>query len=274
MCGYPPEDLVLKPFFQDRVEAAVAALAAETDDGGPAWRWSARPGAKAASSLQRRAAACSTAARSSRLRFKVRPAQLRRVRREAGLRPGAAAGPGQLPRRAPGPADLRGHLDARRGRVPARVRRRDPDRAERLAVRGRQDRPCACKYAVARVTETGLPLVYVNQVGGQDELVFDGASFVLDADCGLAAQLPGFEEGLAVTRWRRGADGWVCDAGRGRAAHRRPGGDLPRDVLGLRDYVDKNGFPGRRPGHVGRHRFGALGGGRGRRAGRRTACTA
>ena len=48
--------------------------------------------------------------------------------------------------------------------------------------------------AVARVTESGLPLIYVNQVGGQDELVFDGASFALHADRSLAFQLPAFTE--------------------------------------------------------------------------------
>ena len=52
--------------------------------------------------------------------------------------------------------------------------------------------------AVARVVESGLPLIYVNQVGGQDELVFDGASFVLNADGSLAVQLPAWEETLAA----------------------------------------------------------------------------
>ena len=60
--------------------------------------------------------------------------------------------------------------------------------------------------AVARVTETGLPLIYCNQVGGQDELVFDGASFVLNADRRLVAQAKAFEEDLLLTKWRRGAD--------------------------------------------------------------------
>ena len=100
-------------------------------------------------------------------------------------------------------------------------------------------------HAVARVTETGLPLVYVNQVGGQDELVFDGASFVLGADRGLRAQAPSFVEHLTATRWTRTAsDGWDCAPG-------EIAPELPDDestyramVLGLRDYVNKNGFPG------------------------------
>ena len=98
--------------------------------------------------------------------------------------------------------------------------------------------------AVARVTETGLPLAYLNQVGGQDELVFDGASFVLNADCSLAAQMPAWEEGLVITRWSRGSDGWSCAR---EEPARIPIGEAAAYaacVQGLRDYVDKNGFPG------------------------------
>ncbi len=100
--------------------------------------------------------------------------------------------------------------------------------------------------AVARVTESGLSLIYVNQVGGQDELVFDGASFVLGADRELKAQAPAFENHIALTRWTRDADsdGWVCAV-----ADRAPPPDgleaiYRAMVLGLRDYVGKNGFPG------------------------------
>ena len=72
--------------------------------------------------------------------------------------------------------------------------------------------------AVARVTETGLPLVCANQTGGQDELVFDGSSFALGADRALKAHAPAFREALLVTRWERGGDGF----GRaGRASWRR-----------------------------------------------------
>ena len=100
--------------------------------------------------------------------------------------------------------------------------------------------------AVARVTETGLPLAYVNQVGGQDELVFDGASFVLNADRSLAVQLPSWEEHVAMTEWTRGEDGWACTRG---PVHKIAQGEgdgaaYAACVLGLRDYVTKNGFPG------------------------------
>jgi NAD+ synthase len=99
--------------------------------------------------------------------------------------------------------------------------------------------------SVKRVTENGLPIVYVNQVGGQDELVFDGASFVLNADCKLAAQLPSWAEAVRLTKWTRGGNGqWWCAPGE----IVKP---LPRIeeiyralVTGLRDYVTKNRFPG------------------------------
>ncbi len=98
--------------------------------------------------------------------------------------------------------------------------------------------------SVARVTETGLPLIYLNMVGGQDELVFDGASYVLNADRSIAMQMPAWGEHLAVTDWSRTPEGWVCAAG---ARVMLPEGDAAAYsacVLGLRDYVTKNGFPG------------------------------
>ncbi|MCC7251582.1 NAD+ synthase [Hyphomicrobium sp.] len=98
--------------------------------------------------------------------------------------------------------------------------------------------------AVARVTEAGLPLAYVNQVGGQDELVFDGASFVLNADHVLAGQLSAWEEEIAITEWTRTTSGWACTKA---PVHRLTEGDAAAYhacVLGLRDYVDKNRFPG------------------------------
>ncbi len=98
--------------------------------------------------------------------------------------------------------------------------------------------------AVARVTESGLPLVYLNQVGGQDELVFDGASFVLNADRLLGAQLPAFRESLAMTSWRRDADGWRCVDGPVGTVEEGEEADYAAIVLGLRDYVEKNRFPG------------------------------
>ncbi|MGH6868634.1 MAG: NAD+ synthase, partial [Methylocella sp.] len=98
--------------------------------------------------------------------------------------------------------------------------------------------------AVARVAESQLPLVYLNQCGGQDELVFDGASFGLNADCSRAFQLPAFAPVVAKTVWERGAKGFVCVEGPRCDIEEGYEADYAACVLGLRDYVNKNGFPG------------------------------
>jgi NAD+ synthase len=104
------------------------------------------------------------------------------------------------------------------------------------------------QLAVQRVNETGLPLIYVNQVGGQDELVFDGASFALGADHTLAAQLPAFEEAIELTEWTRLPEakggGWACAPARREAPDSGMEPVYGALILGLRDYVNKNRFPG------------------------------
>ena len=99
--------------------------------------------------------------------------------------------------------------------------------------------------AVSRVVETGLPLIYLNQLGGQDELVFDGASFVLNADKAVALALPGWQERVVVTDWTRNADGkWACAPGERVGEESRESAVYHAMMLGLRDYVNKNRFPG------------------------------
>ncbi|MCX7902576.1 MAG: NAD+ synthase [Burkholderiaceae bacterium] len=92
----------------------------------------------------------------------------------------------------------------------------------------------------ANVSRFGLPLVYANLVGGQDELVFDGASFVLDAHGALVQMAPQFEEQLLFVDFDDGAPrpGAIAELG---SLERQAYGAL---VLGVRDYVGKNGFPG------------------------------
>ena len=97
--------------------------------------------------------------------------------------------------------------------------------------------------AQERVRENNLPLVYINQVGGQDELVFDGASFVLDSKGKVLTQLPSHEEYTSTTIWDR--DTWTCKSCE--TTHTPYTGAeaiYQTLVLGLRDYVNKNGFPG------------------------------
>jgi NAD+ synthase len=101
------------------------------------------------------------------------------------------------------------------------------------------------QLAVARVNESGLPLIYLNQVGGQDELVFDGASFVLNADRSLALAMPSWREAVTVSEWTKGADGkWSCVTGERAGEESRESAIYHAMMLGLRDYVNKNRFPG------------------------------
>jgi NAD+ synthase (glutamine-hydrolysing) len=91
-----------------------------------------------------------------------------------------------------------------------------------------------------RVAETGMPLVYVNMVGGQDELVFDGASFVLNRDGVITHQLPMFEEALGLVTLTDG-EPQRGDIAPELSTEAEVYGAL---VTGVRDYIDKNGFPG------------------------------
>ncbi|WP_071798360.1 NAD+ synthase [Natronohydrobacter thiooxidans] len=107
-------------------------------------------------------------------------------------------------------------------------------------ARGRYD--TRMTHMVARVVETGLPLVYLNLVGGQDDQVFDGASFVLNPGGRLALQMPAHEEAIATVDFVHGTDGWRAEIG--------PRAVLPGEweldyramVVGLRDYLGKSGF--------------------------------
>lgn len=236
--GYPPEDLVRKPAFQQEARATVEALAVELGDGPAALVGTIWPeGGKLFNAV-----VLLDHGRVAAIRFKVELPNYgvfdeKRV---------FDAGP------LPGPIDFRG---VRLG-VPICEDIWDEQVCECLAECGAEillspngspfDWPKADRrmnVAVARVVETQLPLAYLNQVGGQDELVFDGASFVLNADRKLAAQMPAWSPGLFLTHWRQGSEGWACD--RGDIAP-IPTGDASAYhacVLGLRDYVNKNGFP-------------------------------
>jgi len=100
------------------------------------------------------------------------------------------------------------------------------------------------RLARARTTSTGLPLVFLNRVGGQDELAFDGSSFIMHPDGEIVVQMADWDEDLLLTEWERRADGWRCET---RSEHELD--SFPADVyrammVALRDYVDRNGFPG------------------------------
>jgi NAD+ synthase (glutamine-hydrolysing) len=97
----------------------------------------------------------------------------------------------------------------------------------------------------ARAVETGRPLVYLNLVGGQDELVFDGGSCVADAGGRIVFRAPAFAAGLHLLRFRRGRDGQVVpEAGTVVPLLEEVPSVYAALLAGIRDYVHKNGFPG------------------------------
>ncbi len=130
-----------------------------------------------------------------------------------------------------------------------------PDVAETLAETGaeilmvpngspyrREKRDLRLNVTVARVVETGLPLVYLNMVGGQDDQLFDGASFVLNPHGELAVQFAPFEEVIDHVDFERGAQGWRARPGRCDPQPDAWEQDYHAMVLGLRDYLGKSGF--------------------------------
>ena len=209
ICGYPPEDLVLKPALQAACRAAVEELARETADGGPAMLigtpWvedgklynacallDERPASpRFASRPICRTTACSTRSACSRAAPPSGPVTVK------GVRVGV-----------PICEDIWLEESEEYENV---VECLAETGAEILVVPNgspyaRDKNDLRLSIAVARVTESGLPLIYLNQVGGQDELVFDGASFALNADLSVAAQLPAFEESIVTLRWTKSAD--------------------------------------------------------------------
>lgn len=97
-------------------------------------------------------------------------------------------------------------------------------------------------HMVGRVVETGLPLVYVNMVGGQDDQLYDGASFVLNPGGKKVVQLPPFEEALAHVDFTRIADGWRAEPGQMSPQPDEWEQDYQAMMLGLREYLQKSGF--------------------------------
>ncbi|MBB5751078.1 NAD+ synthase [Prosthecomicrobium pneumaticum] len=239
LSAYPPEDLVLRPAFQAACRQAVELLAAETADGGPAvligtpWLEEGR---------LYNAFLLLDGGRIVAVRHKVDLPNYGVFDEKRLFVAGAE----------PGPVTLRG---VRVG-LPICEDIWGPDVVETLAETGAEVLlvPNGSPYsqakddlrlniAVARVAESGLPLVYLNQLGGQDELVFDGGSFGLQADCALAFQMPQFEEQVALVELRREEEGWRIASGPLAACPEDDEAHWRACVLGLSDYVGKNGFP-------------------------------
>ncbi len=240
LSGYPPEDLVLKPSFVEACREACLRAAAETADGGPAVLVGL-PWAEDGRCFN--AYALLAGGRIEAMRFKVDLPNYGVFDEKRVFAPGPM----------PGPIVFKG---VRIG-VPICEDIWGPDPVECIAEtggeillvpngspywRGKSDERFS--VAVARVVESKLPVVYLNQIGGQDELVFDGASFGLDAKAGLAFQLPAFTEVVARIVLERRQHGFVCVEGPKARVEEGDEADYAACVLGLRDYVTKNGFPG------------------------------
>ncbi len=100
------------------------------------------------------------------------------------------------------------------------------------------------KLVRSRVVMTGLAMAYLNRVGGQDEIVFDGSSFVMHPDGEVVVQMPDWEESVLATEWRRETSGWRCATRESHVLDAFPEDVYQAMVVGLRDYVKHNGFPG------------------------------
>jgi len=240
LMGYPPEDLVLKRAAVAACQAALHRLAAETKDGPAVLMGTPWPGT---ASRPRNGLALLAEGEVRDLTFKVDLPNYGVFDEKRVFEPGEA----------PAVFEVRGVRLA----VPVCEDIWSPSvcaefkalGAELILVsNGSPYRFTAdderMSVARARVAETGLPMVYVNQVGGQDELVFDGGSFALQADGTLCMRLPMFDESLALSTWEHGEGGWRCTDAPISAWPSGPEEVYGAMVLGLRDYVDKSGFKG------------------------------
>ena len=240
LSGYPPEDLVIRPSFQETVLRELRALAAETLAGGP--------GVLVGTPWEENGAVYNAA-------VLLDDGRIADIRRKHDLpnygvfdeKRVFAAGP------LPGPINFRG---VRLGVMVCEdmwteevVECLEESGAEILVVINgspyevdKTDQ--RLNLAVSRVIESRLPMIYVNQIGGQDELVFDGGSFVLGGDAALRAQAPSWREALLPTRWARENGTWNCETAARHAPETGLASVYEAMTLGLRDYVVKNGFPG------------------------------
>ncbi|OJY69749.1 MAG: NAD+ synthase [Sphingobium sp. 66-54] len=242
LIGYPPEDLVLKPALVARAEEQLHRLAEATADGGPAMLVGT---VITNDGLLFNCVALLDGGRIAAIR------QKRELPNYGTFDEKRLFAPGPLPE----PVEFRGiqlglpicedvwfpfvtaHLAERGAQILININ------GSPFEV-GKDDRRVHGVCA-ARVRETGLPILYLNRVGGQDELVFDGASFVLNATGEVAHMLPDWEEALVMTDWARDSDGrWVCALGAVHTLDPRPADIYHAMVVGLRDYVTRNRFPG------------------------------
>ncbi len=241
LIGYPPEDLVLKPALVARAQTELARLAAATADGGPAMLVGSvfADGGhlfNGVALLDRGAIAA--------VRYKHELPNYGTFDEKRIFTSGPL----------PEPVLFRGVKlglpiceDAWLPKVSAHLAEQGAELL--ISVNGSpyeidKDERRSDQVFAARVRETGLPLLFLNRIGGQDEVVFDGASFVLNADGSMAHRLPDWEEALAFTQWARRSNGWHCTQGALADWDTYPADIYHAMTIALRDYVNANRFPG------------------------------
>ncbi len=239
VAGYPPEDLVLKPAFVAACEAAVTVFAREVKDGpavllGTPWRQDDK---------LYNAAVLLAGGKVAALRFKHELPNYGVFDEKRIFAPGPCPGPiafkgvrlGVMVCEDMWFADSAETLQES-GAELLIVINSSPYESDKLGQR--------LYLARERIKETGLPLLYVNQIGGQDELVFDGGSFALDAAGTARVEAPQWVPALVPTHWRREGGGWTVEPGVKVERSEELASIYHAMVLGLSDYVRKNGFPG------------------------------
>jgi NAD+ synthase len=241
LIGYPPEDLVLKPALIERAAAELEGLAAATADGGPAMLVGS---VFVVDGALHNGIALLDQGKVAAIRLKHELPNYGTFDEVRLFQPGPL----------PEPVVFKGVMIG----LPICEDIWHPDVCRHLADFGAELLICinGSPYEIdkdtlridgvakRRAVDTGLPLAYLNRVGGQDELVFDGASFVINGDGSLAVQLKDWEEHEVTTRWTRTAKGWRCDQGELAALADHPEDIYCAMVVALRDYVDRNRFPG------------------------------
>jgi NAD+ synthase len=242
LIGYPPEDLVLKPALAERAAKLLAELAAETADGGPAMLVGSveREGADLYNIVALLDGGKIVATRRKHELPNYGTFDEKRV-----------FAPGPLPDIVEWRGVKLGLPICEDGWLPAVCGHLAAQGAELLiSVNGSpyeidKDERRLTQVFKSRVAETKLPLIFLNRIGGQDELVFDGCSFVLNDDGEAAHRLIDWEAEERVTRWTNQGDGrWTCEPGVLAEWEAHPADIYSAMILSLRDYVERNRFPG------------------------------
>ncbi|WP_260924872.1 NAD+ synthase [Novosphingobium sp. 9] len=241
LIGYPPEDLILKPSLIERAAAQLQTLAEATAQPGPALLVGS---AFVLDGALHNGVALLDQGRVSAVRLKHELPNYGTFDEMRLFQPGPL----------PEPVILRGTMLG----VPICEDIWRPEVCRHLADFGAEMLVCinGSPYEInkdalriegvakRRAVDTNLPLAYLNRVGGQDELVFDGASFVVNGDGALAVQMADWREQVVQTNWTRTAQGWRCDRGTIETLATHPEDIYCAMVVSLRDYVERNGFPG------------------------------